>query len=160
MIKKFILCCIYLAVLGIAGFFLGRILPKNWFHADKFPYKCRRFEKNGRIYDRINIKKWQNKLPDMSRIFKKLMPEKKFAHLKNDAKNLALMIQETCIAEFIHKMLFILGFGCVFIMEGAWGWIIAAVYNLAGNVPFILIQRYNRPRLVACSNAAKRAQLA
>ena len=57
------------------------------------------------------------------------------------------MIQETCIAEFVHIVLFVLGFGCVLIWEGPGGWMAAAVYNLLGNVPFILIQRYNRPRL-------------
>ena len=160
MLRRLFWCCVYLAVLGIAGFFLGRILPKKWFHADRFPYKCRKGEKNGRIYDRLNIRKWQSRVPDMSRIFKKLMPAKKFADLKNDAKNLTVMIQETCIAEFIHRLLFVLGFGCVFILNGVWGWLAALVYNLFGNVPFILIQRYNRPRLIACQKAAVRAGLA
>ena len=30
---------------------------------------------------------------------------------------------------------------------GLGGWVVSVVYNLLGNVPFILIQRYNRPRL-------------
>lgn len=160
MLKKLLFCAAYLAALGILSFFLGRALPKRWFHAERFPYKCRGYEKNGRIYERIKIKSWQNRLPDMSKLFKKLMPEKKFANLKQDVKNLPRMIQETCVAEFIHKLLFVLGFGCVFIWSGIWGWIISIVYSLAGNVPFILIQRYNRPRLIACEKAAERTALA
>lgn len=159
MLQGFISCFIYLAVLGTASFFLGRLLPKEMFHADRFPYKCRRREKNGKIYDKLGIRKWQDKVPDMSRLFKKMMPSKKFSELKNDVQKLPLMIQETCVAEFIHRLLFILGFGCVLLWEGIWGWIVTIVYNLLGNVPFILIQRYNRPRLVACEKAAERAGL-
>ena len=33
-------------------------------------------------------------------------------------------------------------------MPGAWGVLFYAAYFLLGNLPFILIQRYNRPRLV------------
>ena len=51
------------------------------------------------------------------------------------------------MAEFIHVLLSILGFGAVFIWPGVWGWVIAIVYFLGGNLPFIIIQRYNRPRL-------------
>lgn len=147
MIKGLLKCFIYLAAVGIASFILGRILPKSWFNSDAFPYKSFKFENNGRIYDKLQIRKWQKKVPDMSRLFKKLMPEKKFTDREKDVEKLPLMIQETCVAEFIHWLLFILGWGCVFLWSGIWGWIVAIVYNLVGNVPFIIIQRYNRPRL-------------
>ena len=58
------------------------------------------------------------------------------------------MIQETCIAQLVRVVLFVLGLGCVLIWDGPGGWITAVVYTLLGNVPFILIQRYNRPRLL------------
>lgn len=159
MLKDLISCAVYLAVIGIVNFFFGRIIPKGWLDAEKFPFKSFKFEKNGRIYDRVKVKKWQNKVPDMSRLFRRLMPEKKFAKLKEDSKNLTVMIAETCIAEFIHVLLFIEGFGCVFLWKGIWGWIVTAVYNIFGNVTFIIIQRYNRPRLKACQKAAARAGL-
>lgn len=57
------------------------------------------------------------------------------------------MIQETCIAEWVHGLLIVLGFGCIWIWDGMGGWIISVLYAL-GNLPYILIQRYNRPRLV------------
>ena len=74
-------------------------------------------------------------------------------------ERVALLIQETCIAEVVHIILFILGFGCVLLWgDGPGGWIIALVYNLLGNVPFILIQRYNRPRLQRLMAAMVRQQ--
>ena len=68
------------------------------------------------------------------------------------------MLQETCVAEFIHVLLSILGFGAVFIVGGAWGWIISIVYFLAGNLPYIIIQRYNRPRLLRLEDGMKKQE--
>ena len=56
------------------------------------------------------------------------------------------MIKETCIAEAAHLALMIMGFGCASIWEGKGGVVISIVYFIV-NIPFVLIQRYNRPRL-------------
>ncbi len=140
-------CFCYLAAVGIIMFFMGRILPEKWFRADSFPYRSYAFEKDGRIYDRLfGIRVWQHRAPDMSKIIPGLMPAKKL-----DAPNLArlsLMVRETCIAEFTHTALSLLGLHCLRLWPGVGGAAVALVYILLGNAPFILIQRYNRPRLI------------
>lgn len=75
---NFLHCFIYLAIIGTITFYVGRILPKSWFNFSSFPYRSFDWENGGKIYDKIKIKKWQNKLPDMSKIFKKLMPAKRW----------------------------------------------------------------------------------
>ncbi|MDO5390853.1 MAG: glycosyl-4,4'-diaponeurosporenoate acyltransferase [Eubacteriales bacterium] len=120
-------------------------MPKK-FHYLRFPYISFGFEKNGEIYNKIRIRKWQNKLPDMSRIFFSLMPAKKLPKQVN-VQNMERMVQETCVAEFIHVVLCIMGLGCLLIWKGIGGWVLFVLY-LLGNIPFILIQRYNRPKLV------------
>ena len=139
-------CLIYLAAIGVVCFYIGRLLPGNWFHSDRFPFRSFPFEREGRTYEKLGIRWWKDKVPDMSRILPKAMLPKRLPW-GAQPERVAQMIQETCVAEFVHIVLFILGFGCVLIWEGAGGWIAAAVYNLLGNVPFILIQRYNRARL-------------
>ena len=139
-------CVEYIALAGIAGFLLGRVLPKNWFDSRAFPYAPFSFEQGGKIYDKLHIKKWQNRLPDMSRILPFLMPPKRMT-TKMDADTLRRMLQETCVAEFIHWLLFVAGFGLCRFLPHPWGLIVSILYNLLGNLPFILIQRYNRPRL-------------
>ena len=129
--KDFIKCTIYLVIIGILFFFAGRIVPKKWFRYDRFPYRMLGFEKDGKIYQAIGIRKW--------------MPSKKIPGTAN-AAHMELMVQETCIAECVHVLLAILGFGCVFIWRAEGGWVMALLYAL-GNLPYILIQRYNRPRL-------------
>lgn len=66
-------CFWYLIITGIVAFFVGRLLPKMWFRPDLFPYRSYKFEKDGQIYDKLKIRKWQNKVPDMSRILTKLL---------------------------------------------------------------------------------------
>lgn len=60
---KFLYCCIYLAITGVISFAAGRILPKEWFHPEQFPYRSYAFEKDGRFYERFKIRRWQNKVP-------------------------------------------------------------------------------------------------
>ena len=147
-------CFFYLAATGIFGFLLGRLLPKRWFSAERFPFRSQPWEE--KLYRLLRVKQWQNTLPDMSRILPKLMPPKKMT--ADYGSRLPRMLQETCVAEFIHVLLSILGFGAVFIVGGAWGWIISIVYFLAGNLPYIIIQRYNRPRLLRLEDGMKKQE--
>ena len=139
----FLRCALYLAATGVAGFLLGRILPKSWFCGDAFPYHCRPWEQ--KLWRALHIKEWQSRVPDMSRLLPALMPAKKLT--AETFSDLPRMIQETCVAEMIHVLLSLTGLGCLAIWPGIGGVIVTAVYILLGNLPFILIQRYNRPRL-------------
>ena len=143
----FLRCILYAAAIGIGSFLLGRLLPKGLFSADRIPFRCFSFENGGKIYNRLfKVKKWQNKVPDMSRIFPFLMQEKKVK--RSLQQDLPAMITETCIAEWIHGLLCILAIPCIFLWPGPGGICFTVLYIL-GNLPFMIIQRYNRPRLTA-----------
>lgn len=144
--SEFLQCIIYLAGIGIVSFVLGRIVPKRWFRAEAFPYRCFDFEREGRIYEKLKIRKWQSKVPDMSRILPFVMPKKRL--LQGFEGKLPRMIQETCVAEWIHTVLSIAGLLCLGIWPGPGGIVVTVIYVLLGNIPFIIIQRYNRPRLL------------
>lgn len=147
-------CVIYIAALGVAMFLLGRALPKQWFRWDAFPYRDFPFERKGKLYDKLGIRFWQKKVPDMSRLFRRLMPPKKLSGAL-DAPTLTLMLRETCAAELTHWVLSLLGLGCIWLWKKL-GWLFYLVYFLLGNLPFILIQRYNRPRLAALLRRVER----
>lgn len=139
-------CFWYLIITGIISFFVGRLLPKKWFRPDLFPYRSYKFEQEGRIYDKLNIRKWQSKVPDMSRILPKWMPAKNLSG--NYRERLPRMLQETCVAELIHSLLCITGLYCIKLWPGFVGVVIVMLYIVFFNLPFIIIQRYNRPRLI------------
>ena len=61
----------------ILSFVLGRLVPKTWFDYTRFPYRTFAFERNGKLYEALRVSRWQSRVPDMSRLFPKLMPPKK-----------------------------------------------------------------------------------
>lgn len=157
-------CIVYIAVSGFVAFVLGRIAPKDWFHADRFPFRT--YEWESKVWKAIRIKRWQAKLPDMSRILDFFLPDNEILPLKriteSSLKNLPLMIQETCVSELTHALLCISGLGMLWIYPGWGGVLITFVYVVFGNLPFVLIQRFNRPRLerALAQQDARKARLA
>lgn len=135
----------YIAVLGIASHFIGEALPRRKFDANSFPYKGWRFEKNGKIYNRVGISKWKLIAPDMSAIDRR-MKSKRPGEITPE--NVDSLIRETCVAELIHWVLIALSPGVYFLWMTPGGLILALADALIFNLPFIMIQRYNRPRLV------------
>ena len=88
----FLRCCVYYGILAVVSFFIGRLLPKSWFHGDKFPYRCASWE--AKLFRFLRVHEWQDKVPDMSKIVPKLIPAKK---LDTDFRaQLPRMIEETC----------------------------------------------------------------
>lgn len=141
---KLLHCAVYLSVTGIIGFLAGRIFPKRLLRPEQGLFRPFGFEKNGKIYDGIGIRHWQNRLPDMSRILPFMMPPKKLSG--DPEKRLPDMIREMCIAELTHLALCISGLYCLKLWPGVGGIAVVLIYILLLNLPFILIQRYNRPR--------------
>ncbi|MBQ0016999.1 MAG: hypothetical protein KBT30_00020, partial [Clostridiales bacterium] len=127
-----------------------RFLPKSFFDANKRFFK--KSEKNKEFYIRIGIKNWKDKIPD----FGQTVNFKKDKFIKpNSLEYVEKFISETCYAEVLHisccvsalismwLTLLILPSYCFFTMALP----IAVVYVLF-NMPSIMIQRYNRPRLM------------
>ena len=139
----------YLTTLGMFAFFAGRFIPKDRINPNAFPYKSCQFERKGKLYEQLGVRKWQNKVFDMSKLFPKFIPKKKLqGHV---VSAMPLMIKETCVAELVHWLLIIPGFYCLVLWEGVGGVAIVCLYEL-GNIPYIIIQRYNRPRFIAMQN--------
>lgn len=139
-------CFLYLALIGILFFIIGRIVPKDKFSYEKYPFRLLPIENDGKIYNKIGVRKWKDGFPDMSRILPAFMPSKRIPKGPS-SEQIERMIQETCVAELVHIILSLLGFGCALIWKGLGGWVVSVLYML-GNLPYIIIQRYNRPKLV------------
>lgn len=145
---------IYIAVLGILSHFVGQALPRARFSAESFPYRTADWENGGRVYEKLGIKHWKDTLPDMSRIMPDMVKKKLTG--QNREQGMDVLIAETCVAECVHYWLIVLSLGIFLFWRGVWALVFWLVYNILGNVPFILIQRYNRPRLVLLEQRRKR----
>lgn len=130
---------------GIALFIAGQLMPRRWFDFDAFPYMDFAWEKGGAIYEKLKVRAWKDRVPDMSRIIPNMV--KKKAALARDAEAMERLVRETCVAECVHVLLIIII--CPMIGAAIGGWLGAACAFIyaAGNMLFVAIQRYNRPRL-------------
>lgn len=144
---------LYVAALGILSHFVGQALPRAHFDPQRFPYRSADWENGGKVYEKLGIKHWKDRLPDMSKIMPDMV-KKKMSAVKSQGMD--VLIAETCVAECVHWALMLLSLGIFFFWRGAWAVVFWLVYNLFGNLPFIIIQRYNRPRLVMLEQRRKR----
>lgn len=130
---------------GLISFAIGQSLPRRWFDFDAFPYRDFPWEKRGTIYNRVHVHKWKDWVPDMSR-FVPFMVKKKAA-LARTPEAMARLIRETCVAEVIHWGLIVVVSPVIALSSGgAFGVALGTAYGV-GNLSFVIIQRYNRPRL-------------
>lgn len=145
-VRRLIYAVIVAAAGGFALFLIGQLLPRSLYDPQKFPYRAFRWEKGGCIYEKLGVHKWKDHVPDMSRMIPGMV--KKKAALARTPESMMILIKETCGAELIHWLLIIFISPLVGQALGGWlGTVAGGAYAL-GNLAFIIIQRYNRPRLM------------
>ena len=114
---------------------------------DGWLLRPRRFETAGRWYRRrLRIHRWKDRLPEAGDLFRGGVSKR---HLPAyDVAGLALFARETRRAELAHW--WAMSCGPLFVL---WNPPLAAAllvgYGVVVNLPFILIQRYNRFRILA-----------
>ena len=141
---KILFCLLYLGLLALLAHPVGQALPRRLFDEDRFPYRSFRWERDGAVYKRLQIDRWKDILPDMSKVMSDMIP-KKIAEV--DPEHMKLLLGETCRAEAVHWGEIVAGLGCLLIAPGPAAAALSAAWAVLGNLPFIVIQRYNRPRL-------------
>ena len=118
-LQTFMTTVVLFMILGPIAFILGELFPRKWVRYNRFPFNEFSFEKDGSFYRRLRINEWKDRVPDMSILFKWMLPKH--------------AIPQSRSSEYF------------FVYHNAWGFIASTLYAL-GNLPFVLIQRYNRPR--------------
>ena len=145
----------YIAAAGIASHFIGEALPRERFDPLRAPFAPWRWEKNGRVYRALRVYAWKDKLPDMSRIAPDMV--KKKVSLTGSWQEARRVSVETCVAEAVHWALMLLSFVIFLLYPEPLGAAIAVLYALS-HLPFIVIQRYNRPTLVTLAERLKQRE--
>ncbi len=106
----------------------------------------RRFERDGHAYERIlRIKAWKDALPEAGSLFRGGFSKRRVT--RHDRAYLGQFLAETRRAERAHWA--IAALGPLFFLWNPW-WLATAMltYAVMANVPCILVQRYNRARLL------------
>jgi glycosyl-4,4'-diaponeurosporenoate acyltransferase len=133
-------------VIHVAVSLAGIRCPDRWFAPAHPAFRPRRWEDHGRFYEAVvAIRAWKDLLPDGADVLGGSFAKKHLASY--DPEYLARFCRETCRGEAVHWIT--MAFGPLFF---AWnppwaGWTMMA-YAIVANMPCILVQRYNRARLV------------
>ncbi len=113
-------------------------LYHNQFDYRKKWFQERRFEK--RLYEALKVKKWKDKMPTFA-------PEMLDLHVHTWEEVAGAM----CQSEIVHFTIVVLGFAPIFasLLYGAfWVFFITSVLSAGVEMIFVIMQRYNRPRVV------------
>ncbi len=126
--------------------FGATLLPRRLFSEKQWFFRPRAWEKGGTLYERLlNVGVWKRLLPDGSRLFRGGFRKK---HMQgSDPAYLHRFVQETCRAEAAHWIVIAVA-PLFFLWNPRRAGAFMIVYALAANLPCIIVQRYNRPRLM------------
>jgi len=140
-----LLCFVLWPVFQVAAALLALKMNDAHFSHQSFLYRCRKWEKNGSVYQKLfKVRAWKKFLPDGGAVIKGGYRKRYLSTLSNE--NLEKFLVESCRAEFGHllAMLPFWVFG-LFAPPGVILWML--LYALVMNAPCIIVQRYNRPRV-------------
>ena len=99
--KAFLQCALHASIAGIIMRYIGNLYDRKWFQWDKFPFRPFSWEKSGKLYRKLRVKKWKDRVPDASKRHKDMYEKK--VNIRPDKENLRRLIQETCVAEIVKK---------------------------------------------------------
>lgn len=151
-------CVLYAAALALLAHPLGQAIPGP-FDPEKRIFRSRKWEQNGRVYTKLAIDKWKKLVPDMSRILPDMVKKELPGSGAVTADQAAALVPGDVPRGAGPRGLLFAGPGVSVAVAGWGGAIVLAVWVLLANLPFILIQRYNRPRLMRLAALLrKRAQ--
>lgn len=125
---------------------LCKKLDESFFDYHKFIYATKKWEQDGRFYTRVlKIKKWKDKLPQY--VSKNGFSKRSLNFKGMDKDYLDRFILETCRAEWNHLMCCMYWVVSVFVNSSFYAFVFSVIPIIL-NAPFLVIQRFNRIRLL------------
>jgi glycosyl-4,4'-diaponeurosporenoate acyltransferase len=137
-------------IISIIWTLIAEKLPARLYDYKKWLFRERKWEQGGRIYENLLwVKKWKPFLPDISDFLRWRFSKK---HLQDINLNyIHNFLNESCKSEFTHWMIILSSFLFMF-GGGLSAFFKILVISITLNLPYIIIQRYNRPRLIKLLN--------
>jgi glycosyl-4,4'-diaponeurosporenoate acyltransferase len=129
---------------AVVGYAAHR-LPMRRLDHDSRLTRLRTWERGGRVYERLAIRRWKDRLPEFGAVFrggasKRSLPAR-------DTPHLTRLAAETRRAEIVHWAI-PLAAPLFALWNPAWLVVGMAAYAVVANAPCLIVQRYNRGRLL------------
>lgn len=130
--------------LGI-GYLAARV-DETRFDPDHWLFRSRAWERDGELYQRLlRVRRWKRLLPSGGRVFGVFSIHRLRSH---NGAYLSRWLAESCRAELTHWVA-ILPAALFVLWNPPLGWAVNVVYAFGANIPCIIAQRHNRPRVLA-----------
>lgn len=133
---------------------IHRLIPYKYYKEDNAYFREK--EKERKFYEKIKIRAWKDKIPELGGKLKYFDKSK----LEKDAGSEYFMtfIKETCMGEMIHFVSIICAPLLLIILPPSFTWTIGlpvVVVNMLLQIPSIFTLRYTRPKLKVAYKRAK-----
>jgi glycosyl-4,4'-diaponeurosporenoate acyltransferase len=140
------LCFLVWPVLQVLAALICFYLPDRFFSPNSFFFRTHGFEKNGEIYETLfRVSRWKHRLPDGGAVWKKRGFKKRKLESFSD-ENLNRFLIESARGEMTHWLAILPFWLFWFFTPPVVPWIML-LYAILINLPCIIAQRYNRPRI-------------
>lgn len=150
-LKYIFINAFFWVLVHFASSYLVHFLPDKIYDCKNLLFKTRKIEINGNIYKKFfKINLWKDYLPEAGK-FLGLHPFSKKHFISKSNQYIKRFILETCRGELAHILPFLF-LPVSFIWNPTFADIITLFYVIIFNIPFIMVQRYNRIRLVNLIN--------
>lgn len=141
-----LLCILLWGLFQMAAALIALKLPDALLSPDSWLFRSRSFEGDGRLYERVfRVRRWKHLLPDGASVWRKRGYLKKVL-ADTTPENLTTFLVESARGELTHWLAILPFWLFGFITPGYVVGIMLA-YALLVNLPCIIAQRYNRPRI-------------
>lgn len=128
--------------LGVSKMMIS--LDAQKIHTSAWLFRERRWELGGRVYEALFVKTWKDHLPDAGPWFKGGFRKGNLSSRSTDFLN--KFVLETCRGELSHWLV-MFSAPLFFFWNRPWVGGLMVAYAVLGNIPCIIVQRYNRIRL-------------
>jgi glycosyl-4,4'-diaponeurosporenoate acyltransferase len=128
---------------GTAVGYAAARMPDDRFVRDNAVTVIRPWERGGRTWERLRVRRWKGRLPELGELF----GGRSKRHLSGrDRQSQAQLAIETRRAEMVH-WLALLPLAVMPLWNPAWLTAVMAGYAITANGPCVIVQRYNRARI-------------
>ncbi len=154
--ETFLLILVLWPIIQAVNAYICHKIKDEKFSFELFPFKPFQWEKRGTVYNQfLKVHCWKKYLPDGAAFVK---GELKMRHLDfSSDQNIVRFLTASCRGESSH-WLSIFSFWVFGIFIPPIGVFYMFIYTLTANLPCIIVQRYNRPRITKLIENQKNIQ--
>jgi glycosyl-4,4'-diaponeurosporenoate acyltransferase len=132
--------------IGLATGVVANRIPLRRLERDTWITRLRGFESDGRLYERrLRIRRWKDLLPEAGDMFRGGFSKRRLR--SRDDQHLLRFVAETRRAEYVHWGNAMAGVLFLAFLP-LWAGLVMVAFGLVAHLPFVVIQRYNRARLL------------